>query len=107
MSHESIDIDAGSLTLSYDFTIQDSYKAANNGQYEESNGKFSLYPGDLDQNGIIEMTDFTGYLQPNYNTSFNYQNLGDYNMDTEITALDASAMFGFIGASVTTDVEGH
>ena len=87
--------------ISYDFANAIS-KAYGNNQYDLQDGKFAIYNGDLDQNGIINMADLTNigeyatYFTTGYHvndiTGDNMTELSDYSVIENNMAFGVSVM---------------
>jgi hypothetical protein len=77
---------AGSLT--YDFTtgLDKAYTDGTNPPLALHNGKYCIYSGDIDQNGLITSLDFAGIDNDNSINGYHYSN--DLNGDYLITSAD-------------------
>ena len=75
--------------LSYDFTtsVTQAYTDGSNPPLVLHNGKYCIYSGDLNQDGLINKTDYTGV--DNDNSTFNYHPVNDLNGDGLVSSADA------------------
>ena len=81
-----------SSALSYDFTtaVTQAFTDGSNAPLALHNGKYCIYSGDLNQDGVINKSDYTGVDSDN--STFNYHSVNDLNGDGLISTADEQSI---------------